>query len=151
MNSILHRLIIKAPIEKVYDALSTEEGLSAWWTPETKATPEKGSIARFAFGPEYFKEMKIEELTPNSKVKWLCLKAVDEWLGTTISFELHPHEKGTTLFFHHDGWKEQTTTFAVCNYDWAIFLRSLKFLCEYGEGFPYPNQNKHMIKEAELK
>lgn len=142
MKSIFHRLVIAAPTEKVYEALTTQKGLSGWWTPETKATPEVGSIARFAFGPDYFKEIKVEELEPGSKVKWLCLKGHEEWLGTTIVFELQPHQKGTTLFFHHDGWKEHTPVFAVCSYDWAIFLRSMKALCEIGKGYAYPNQNQ---------
>jgi len=142
MKSILHRLEINAPLEKVYEAITTQEGLSGWWTPETKAKPELGSIARFAFGPDYFKEMKIEELKPPSRVKWLCVKGYKDWIGTTVTFELQSHEKGTLLFFHHDGWKEYTQGFAACSYDWAIFLRSLKFLCETGKGLPYPNHYK---------
>lgn len=142
MESILHRLLIEAPQQKVYEALTTQKGLAGWWTPDTTAKPEVGSIARFAFGPDYFKEMKVEELQPASKVKWLCLKGDKEWIGTTITFELERHDKGTTLFFHHDGWKEHTRVFAICTYDWAIFLRSLKFLCETGKGLPYPNHYK---------
>jgi len=142
MKSIYHRLLIEAPVEKVYEALTTREGLSGWWTPETIAKPEVGSISRFAFGPNYFKEMKIEELKSLSRVKWLCLKGHEEWIGTTVTFELQRHDKGTLLFFHHDGWKEYTQGFAVCSYDWALFLRSLKFLCETGKGSPYPNVHK---------
>ncbi len=142
MKSILHRLEINAPREKVYEALTTQQGLSGWWTPETKATPEVGSIARFAFGPDYFKEMKIEELEPPNRVKWLCVKGYKDWIGTTMTFELQPDEKETLLFFRHDGWKEYTQGFAACSYDWAIFLRSLKFLCETGKGLPYPNHYK---------
>ena len=108
MKSIFHKLVINAPIEKVYEALITQEGLSGWWTPETKATPEVGSISRFTFGPKYFKEMKVEELKPLTKVKWLCINGYEEWLNTTVNFELEPHKNGTTLFFHHDGWKEYT-------------------------------------------
>lgn len=139
MKSICHRFLIESPAEKIYNAITTEEGLSGWWTPDTKARPEVGSVACFAFGPDYFKEMKITELEPFNKVKWLCLKANEEWLGTTITFELKPHAKGTVLSFHHDGWKEYTPGFASCSYDWAIFLRSLKFLCETGKGFPFPH------------
>lgn len=141
-KSICHRLLIESPVEKVYEVLTTQEGLAGWWTPDTIAKPEVGSILRFAFGPDYFKEMKIEELKPYSKVKWLCVKAFEEWLGTTLTFELEPHRKGCTLFFHHDGWKSYTPEFASCSYDWALFFRSLKFLCETGKGFPYPDFNK---------
>lgn len=142
LKSICHRLLIRAPAETVYEALTTQKGLAGWWTPDTKAKPEVGSTARFAFGPDYFKEMKIEELKPYSKVKWLCLRAHEEWIGTTLNFEMEPHARGTVLFFHHDGWKACTPEFASCSYDWALFFRSLKFLCETGKGFPYPDFNK---------
>lgn len=142
MKSIFHRLLIKAPAAKVYEALTTQEGLAGWWTPETTAKPETGSVARFAFGPDYFKEMRIEELEPASRVKWTCIKGYEDWLGTEITFELQPHEKGTVLLFHHDGWKEYTPEYASCSNDWALFLRSLRFLCETGKGFAYPDQNK---------
>lgn len=141
-KSILHRLLIEAPVEKVYIALTTQHGLAGWWTPETLARPEVGSILRFTFGPDYFKEMKVEELKPYSKVKWLCIKGFEEWIGTTLTFELEPHKKGSILFFHHDGWKDYTAEFATCSYDWALFFRSLKRLCETGEGTPYPDYNK---------
>lgn len=140
--SICHRLLIESPVEKVYEALTTQKGLMGWWTPETTAKPEIGSVSRFAFGPTYAKEMKIEELRPYSKIKWLCLKGAEEWIGTTLTFELEPHRKGCILFFHHDGWKKQTIEFASCSFDWALFFRSLKFLCETGKGFPYPDFNK---------
>jgi uncharacterized protein YndB with AHSA1/START domain len=141
-KSICHRLLIEAPVEKVYEAITTQKGLAGWLTPETIAKPEVGSISRFAFGPTYYKEMKIEELKPYSKVKWLCLKADEEWIGTTLNFELEPHRKGSILYFHHDGWTAYTPEFAGCSYDWALFFRSLKFHCETGKGFPYPDFNK---------
>lgn len=142
LKSICHRLLIEAPAETIYTALTTQEGLAGWWTPETVAKPEVGSILRFSFGPDYFKEMQVVALKPYSKVAWRCLKAFDEWIGTTLTFELEPHAKGTVLFFRHDGWAAYTKEFASCTYDWALFFRSLKFLCETGKGFPYPEFNK---------
>lgn len=141
-KSIYHRLLIKAPAEKVYEALTTQEGLAGWWTPETTAKPEVGSVSRFAFGPDYFKLIRVEEITPYSKVKWQCIKGFEDWIGTTLTFELEPHAKGTVLLFHHDGWAAYTPEFASCSFDWALFFRSLKFLCETGKGFPYPEFNK---------
>jgi len=141
-KSIYHKLQINAPVETVYGALTTQKGLAGWWTPETIAKPEVGSVSRFAFGPTYFKEIKVTELKPYGSIKWLCLKAHEEWVGTTITFELEPNRKGSSLLFHHDGWTECTPEFAACSFDWALFLRSLKLLCETGKGLPYPDFNK---------
>lgn len=78
MKTIFHKLTINAPVEKVYKALTIQEGLAGWWTPEAKAQPEVGSILRFSFGPTYFKEMKVEELKPQRKVKWFCIKGYED-------------------------------------------------------------------------
>lgn len=141
-KSIFHRLLIEAPAETVYGALTTQKGLAGWWTPETIAKPALGSIARFTFEPDYFKEMEVTQLTPYSKVKWLCIKAQEEWIGTTLTFELEPHAKGTVLSFRHEGWAAYTSEFGGCSYAWALFFRSLKFLCETGKGFPFPAFDK---------
>jgi uncharacterized protein YndB with AHSA1/START domain len=163
MPNIHHALLIAAPVEKVYTAITTGEGLSAWWTPNTTVKAVVNSIARFPFGNGYFKEMKITALKPFELVKWNCIKGADEWIGTNIFFKLipgdkesllnlHPeilgqieqqgNDKGTLLIFHHDDWKEYTPMFAECNYTWGQFLRGLKLLCETGKGSPWPNQHR---------
>ena len=140
MINIWHRFVINATPETVYQALTTQAGLAGWWTPTAEAKPETGSIARFPFGPDYHKEMEVTKLKPFEQVQWRCLTGYDDWMGTTLTFDMAPHQNGTLLFFHHDGWKEYTPGFASCNYDWAMFLRSLKLLCETGKGLPYPYQ-----------
>jgi uncharacterized protein YndB with AHSA1/START domain len=163
MPDIHHELLIAAPAEKIYHAITSREGLSAWWTPGANAKPEIGSVARFSFGPDYFKEMKIVELKPFTWVKWTCIAGAGEWVGTAISFQLHSGDKGTLLdfhpevlgqmqqqgnfghgvllVFHHDDWKGYTPMFAECNYTWGQFLRSLKLFCETGKGRPWPIQH----------
>jgi uncharacterized protein YndB with AHSA1/START domain len=164
MPNIRHEVLIGAPAEEVYDAITSQQGLAGWWTPDTKARTERDSIARFAFGPDYFKEMKVTELTASEEVKWICIAGADEWRGTTISFKLQPGDrqallsshpeakdqiqqqgnldKGTLLILSHDNWREYTPMFAECNYTWGQFLRSLKLLCETGKGRPWPQQHR---------
>jgi uncharacterized protein YndB with AHSA1/START domain len=163
MPSIHHRVFIGAPAEKVYHAITRQEGLAAWWTPDAKAKAELNSILHFPFDVDYFKEMKITLLEPYTHVKWICIPGADEWIGTTTSFRLRPGDKetllrehpemsdqlqqaknsdnGTVLIFSHDEWKKETPMFAECNYTWAQFLRSLKLFCETGKGCPWPKQH----------
>ena len=97
MPNIRHELLIGASAEEVYHAITSKEGLSAWWTPGTKITTEINSIAYFGFGPEYVKEMRITELSTSQKVKWFCTAGAEEWIGTTITFELQSGDKETFL------------------------------------------------------
>lgn len=163
MPHIRHTLLIAATTEEVYRAITCQEGLAAWWTPGVTASPEKDSIARFNFGPAYYKEMKITNLQPTQLVTWLCTAGAAEWIGTGIGFELatvdaatlqssYPEMAGqaeqqatntlTLLHFHHDNWKNYTAMFAECNYTWSRFLWSLKLYCETGKGLPWPQQHR---------
>lgn len=163
MPNIYQSVLIGSSKEKVYDALTSQSGLSAWWTPHTKVNSELNGTARFSFGPDYFKEMKIVKLKPFEEIQWLCTAGAGEWIGTSISFHLssgdketlrkrHPeiegqieqlvYDSGTLLIFHHDGWGSHSPMFAECSYTWGQFLRSLKLLCETGKGKPWPHQHR---------
>jgi hypothetical protein len=82
--------------------LRRQEGLAAWWSPEAKAESVVNSIARFPFGPEYFKEMKITELKPSQLVRWICITGAEEWVGTSISFELRSADQENMLDSHSE-------------------------------------------------
>lgn len=142
MQHIRHRLRIGAPANKVYDAITTQEGLAGWWCRDTTAKPETGTVARFVFSPDYFKEMAITELQPLRLIRWTCTKGYEEWIGTRIAFELQPDGDTTVLSFHHEGWTDYTPMYMACNYHWALFMRSLKLLCETGKGRPDPEHDK---------
>jgi uncharacterized protein YndB with AHSA1/START domain len=163
MPNIHHAVLIAAPAEKVFDALTTQAGLSAWWTPHVETNAHIQSVAKFTFGGGYFKEMKIVALSAPEHVEWRCVAGADEWIDTTISFKIeagridtilvdHPElrdqlEQGgiqndtTILTLHHDNWAAYTPMFAECNYTWAWFLGSLKLYCETGKGKPWPAQH----------
>lgn len=135
MEAIRHYVVIKNTPEKIFDAITTEEGLKGWWATQAIALPEVGFVNLFTFG-KYRHEFKVTTLVPGQKVEWGCLNSIDEWIGTTISFDLEQRGGNTILRFSHSGWREITDTFAKCNYDWAQFIKSLKLLCETGTGAP---------------
>ena len=128
-------VVIKATPEKVYKAVTTQEGLESWWCKNTTAKPDPGFVNIFVFG-KFRSEMKITRLTPNKRVEWKCINSIEEWIDTNISFEMEEKEGNTTLRFAHAGWRAATDTFAGCTYDWASFIKSLKSFCETGTGTP---------------
>ena len=135
MPEIKHNVIIKAPPEKIYQAITTQEGLANWWAKQTIAKPEVGFVNIFTFGT-FRNEMKVTILNPNKKVEWKCINSIEEWIDTNILFDLEEKEGRTLLRFTHSGWRAVTDTFAGCNYDWGRFMTSLKLFCETGTGTP---------------
>ena len=135
MPEIRHNVIIKTTPEKVYEAITTQEGLANWWAKQTIAKPEVGFVNIFTFGI-FRNEMKVIILNPNKKVEWKCINSIEEWIDTNISFDLEEKEGHTLLRFTQSGWRAVTETFAGCNYDWGRFMTSLKLFCETGTGTP---------------
>ena len=137
MADIKHLLTIKAPVEKVYKAITEQQGLASWWTTETVAKPEVKSIAEFRFGDRYHDKMLITNLESNRKVEWECVQGDKEWLGTEFSFHLEQEEDHTILRFTHKNWTAETDFYASCNYIWGGYMTSLKQYCETGNGAPF--------------
>ncbi len=139
MHSILHKITIETEPEKLYQALTTQAGLSAWWTKATTSC-EPGSIASFFFGPEgdHRVDMEICELEPNSTVTWNCVDG--PWVQTgQFRLAISPDVRGTVLHFSHDGWKDTDDFYQHCNAKWGYFLAvSLKSYLESGTGQPHP-------------
>ncbi len=135
--NIRHYLKIDIQPEKVYKAVSEQEGLAGWWTTDTVARPEIEFENEFKFGDLYFNKMKVLVLEPGKHVRWQCVEGDREWIGTYIEFDLTPDNGGTILRFAHTGWRDETDFYARCNYNWALYMKSLKDYCETGTGSPF--------------
>jgi uncharacterized protein YndB with AHSA1/START domain len=143
MPDILHRVGIKSSSPKdTYKALTTCEGLSAWWTDNTKGENKVGGVLKFRFGERGGFDMKVLELKPSQRVLWQVIDGPEEWIGTKVSFDLKQDGDYTIVLFKHEGWKEPVEFMHHCSSKWGIFLMSLKSLLESGNGAPYPNDVK---------
>lgn len=139
MADIKHQLDIGASPEKIYEAITSQEGLSNWWAVDTRAKPEVGSVTKFGFNKRRTVfEMEVKELTPPSKIRWACNGGHPEWEGTRLEFEITETEKGSSLLFSHLDWESTDGIYPMCSYDWAGYLYSLRMYCETGEGLPHP-------------
>ena len=141
MVDILHKVGILSAQNDVYDALTTVEGLAGWWTDDTKGDGNVGGVLEFRFPPGGF-DMRVTELQPAQQVSWLVVDGPEEWIGTTISWDLTQEGDYTTVLFKHQGWKEPVEFMHHCSTKWAIFLMSLKSLVETGQGAPDPRDVK---------
>jgi uncharacterized protein YndB with AHSA1/START domain len=127
MATIRHRIGIAAPAARVYEAFATKEGLASWWTPTVEGDANLGGTLRFYFGgPEPGAIMEVAELVPNQRVTWRCVAGAEEWIGTTITFDLTATGDETVVLFTHADWREPVEFMYDCNTQWAYFLLGLK-------------------------
>jgi uncharacterized protein YndB with AHSA1/START domain len=139
MVDILHRVGVKTPTtQRVYDALTTVEGLAGWWTEDTKGTGgEVGGVLEFRFPAGGF-DMEVVELKQQERVTWRVVGGPDEWLGTTVDWELRQDGDYTIVLFKHQGWEKPVEFMHHCSTKWGSFLMSMKAQLENGAGAPAP-------------
>src|SRR4051812_6686182 len=144
MNDYRSQLHLNAPIEAVYDALTTSEGLAGWWTADAVAATEVGEQTRLGFGSAYV-VFRVDRLVRPTELDWTCvaqddhgLPEPDEWVGTGPSFRLWEQGDGTQLDFVHRGLGPPLACYGACERGWDGFLAgSLKGLVERGHGLPW--------------
>jgi uncharacterized protein YndB with AHSA1/START domain len=131
----LHEIPVAAPPAKVYQAWTTVEGLTAWWTADAK-TPEHGDgeyVFTFDGGSVAF-HFRVEEEVPGERVLWRGVAGPgmpEEWIGTTIDVHLSQAGNGRTrLQFGHRGWRSSDGFYCVCNTTWGELLYRLRDWCE---------------------
>ena len=138
MVDILHRIGVQTPTpEKVYDALTSVDGLAGWWTEDTTGTSEVGGVLQFRFPAGGF-DMEVLDRRPGEHVAWRVVEGPPEWIGTTIDWTLRQDDDYTIVLFQHQGWAEPVEFMHHCSTKWGSYLLSLKSLVEAGTGAPAP-------------
>jgi uncharacterized protein YndB with AHSA1/START domain len=136
---ILHRIGVKdSSPDAVFDALTTLDGLSAWWARDTSGAVDTGGVIQFRFAVGGF-DMKVLELKTGARVQWEVVEGPAEWIGTTVNWAINQDGDYTIVLFSHEGWREPVEFMNHCSTKWATFLLSLKSLLETGIGYPDPN------------
>ncbi|GAA3604290.1 SRPBCC family protein [Microlunatus ginsengisoli] len=139
MVDIRHRIGVVTPDPtNVYDALTTIDGLSGWWTDETSGDPDVGGTIELRFPPVGGFDLEVLEQRPGERVRWRVLAGPDEWIGTTIDWQLRQDGDYTIVLFEHRGWREPVEFMSHCSTKWGSYLMSLKSLVETGTGAPAP-------------
>jgi len=97
-------VLIHAPIEKVWNAVSTSEGIAAWWMPNT-FEPILGYEFVLHAGQFGDSPCKVTELDPPHRLSFNWGK---DW---NLAFELKELEEGKTEFtLIHSGWSPDKVT-----------------------------------------
>jgi uncharacterized protein YndB with AHSA1/START domain len=96
-------IVLNAPIEKVWKAVATSEGIGAWWMPNT-FEPELGKEFILHAGPFGDSPCKVTELDPPHR---LGFNWGQDW---HLMFELKALEDKTEFTLIHSGWDADKVT-----------------------------------------
>jgi uncharacterized protein YndB with AHSA1/START domain len=156
MEEIHHEVWIDAPRPAVFRAITTREGLDAWWGKALTGGDKPGAVIEFDHGFGQPLRMRVTDLDEGARVAWRCVSDVDdernaasEWLGHRLSFDLRTAEGDpaapwlagrlgwsddptaiTVLDFRHEGWLPGARWRAFCNLAWGATLAGLGQHCE---------------------
>jgi uncharacterized protein YndB with AHSA1/START domain len=123
---------VAAPAERVYEAITTLDGLAGWWTPLVSGTPAvEGGEIRFEFaGRGEHILMRVATLEPPATVAWHCVthSSFSAWDDTCVTFTIEKRSLGRCeLTLRHLGVAPE----------WDYFLSSLISYAERGVGTPF--------------
>lgn len=135
MPDILHRVGIAAEPMRVFEALTSVEGIRHWWNETVDGDAGEGGAFEFRGN-----RLDVVHADP-SLVTWRYSGPAKEWEPTEISFRPEWREGQTIVLFKHAGWREPVEFMHHCSTKWATFLLSLKAYVETGEGRPEPSRD----------
>ncbi|HEY3669483.1 MAG TPA: SRPBCC domain-containing protein [Acidimicrobiia bacterium] len=122
----------------VYDALTTLDGLRAWWMPDVDGEPaSRGGEVTFRFDDDHV-TMRVDHLEP-TLVVWTCTESTKfaEWIDTRLWWELrHREDAGTEIEFRQVGLLQECECYGECSRGWNHFVVSLAEFAAGSGGHP---------------
>lgn len=137
MADVLHDFPINAPPAQVFAAVTTPRGLDTWWTKSSSGMPDMDAEYSLQFGPEYDWRARVTRCVPDESFELELIRAMEDWMGTRVRFDLEPTAQGTLLRFSHTGWPDASEHYRTSSFCWAMYLRVMRRSLEYGESVPY--------------
>jgi uncharacterized protein YndB with AHSA1/START domain len=103
LQDIRQTVVFNAPIQKVWNAVATSEGIAAWFMPND-FQPVSGYEFHIEAGPFGKSPCKVTEIDPPVRVSFEWGK---DW---TITFELTELDGKTEFTLIHSGWDADKVT-----------------------------------------
>jgi uncharacterized protein YndB with AHSA1/START domain len=136
MAKTSHKITINAPKSRVFDALSTKDGLKGWYTSQVEGEVGQGKIVVLGFRDEVPFRWRVVEMTSPTRIQWECVEGPGAAAATRVDFRLSDRDGGTTVECDHHGFDETDKALKSCNTRWGILLGRLRDFAETAKPVP---------------
>ena len=131
---------VNASAEVVFDAITSPEALTAWWSPVSGSGLAGGELRFPMVAGEPPLLIHVDETTRPMTVRWTVVECtfMPDWVGTRPTFTITPlGDASCTLTFEHLGLTDELECIDMCTRSWNFFVRtSLREFAEGGPGAP---------------
>ncbi|MFI7067209.1 SRPBCC domain-containing protein [Kribbella sp. NPDC050124] len=139
----MHHLVAveKADAAAAYSALTTQDGITAWWTSRADVPGAAvGDMLKMSFPDAPITwDMRIEQVDEPLRLEWLCAGGPPGWETTRVRWDVEANETGVVVRLDHEGFAAVDDMFRIVTVGWAQMLLSLKAYLETGVRKPFFN------------
>jgi uncharacterized protein YndB with AHSA1/START domain len=135
---IRQRTYIAAPVEKVYDTVTSAEKWDSFFTTGMTLDPRPGGVCTFAWenwGPDNYTLKAPGKVLAADRPKLFSFQWGQPGRETTIKFELVSKDGGTVVTVTEEGYDDTPESLAMmveCASGWGEAVTLLKFYIEHG-------------------
>jgi uncharacterized protein YndB with AHSA1/START domain len=131
---------VNAPPDVVFNAVTTTQALTAWWSPVTGSGLTGGELRFPMVAGQPPLVVRVDDATRPTTVRWTVTDCtfMEDWVGTQPTFTITPIDnESCEINFEHRGLNDQLECKDMCSRSWDHFVRtSLRELVEGGPGAP---------------
>jgi uncharacterized protein YndB with AHSA1/START domain len=137
MTAILMQMDVDAPADRIWQALTSPEGLRSWWTSRAEVDTADG-VSRFSFpdAPVTW-DLRTDEADEGRHLRWRCVGGPPPWVDTDVVFDLSETDGRTLVRFDHTGWRDDEEMVRIVTFGWGQILPRLKQHSETGDRVPF--------------
>ena len=129
-QSYTREIVVSADPSMAYRALTQE--IDRWWAPQSDVISSVGDQVSFRFPPTTW-TMQVSRLIPGRLIELECIEANhiyegapdtirEEWIGTTLIWELEEVEEQTRIGFVHQGLVPKLDCYEICEAGWDHYF-----------------------------
>jgi uncharacterized protein YndB with AHSA1/START domain len=144
-GEIRKTILINAPPNTVFKALTDEKELTKWFPDQARLESKVGGLVQFKFfedGKENHRvEGKVLEVIPNKKISYSWKNTSDpDFPNTTVTWTLEEAGGKTKLTLVHAGFDPKSKWHELHSMGWSYFIEDR--LVEYCSGKPMSARKK---------